>query len=317
MYYTSEEENYRKYGIVILEVYDETLRATIYHYRKPTPSERKEIILNYIIDNSGTPIKVNYLSYKLAVSDRTIQKIIKELANEGLIKVEPCFINERQFGNKIIYISEPRIRTGKELTLDLLYNINNPYGFIDWDLMDFKLHPDLDLEEKINQFEILKDHKEEHIIVRNTHEPIISRSDFEHVQELIRHRQRPSRHNHPNLFKGILRCKNCGRPLNLYYNKRRSGKMVWRYRCVGNFVKYGLDDKPNTIGYLEIYGIVKSKLKELMTSLKLNSDEFINNIVNKVDTDEHIKVLVSEKNKIVTRLNTIDSIIIRLYEDLI
>lgn len=52
-------------------------------------------------------------------------------------------------------------------------------------------------------------------------------------------------------------------------------------------------------------------------SLKLNSDELINNIVNKVDTDELIKELVSEKNKIVTRLNTIDSIITRLYEDLI
>lgn len=49
MYYTTENENYRKYGIVILEAYDETLRTTIYHYRKPTPSERKEIILNYII----------------------------------------------------------------------------------------------------------------------------------------------------------------------------------------------------------------------------------------------------------------------------
>ena len=60
MYYTSEEENYCKYGIVILVVYDETLRTTIYHFLKPTPSERKEIILNYIIDNSGTPIKVNY-----------------------------------------------------------------------------------------------------------------------------------------------------------------------------------------------------------------------------------------------------------------
>ena len=124
-------------------------------------------------------------------------------------------------------------------------------------------------------------------------------------------------HNHPNLFKGILKCKNCGRPLNLYYNKRRSGRMMWIYRCVGNFVKYGLDDEPNTIGYLEIYDIVKAKLKELMTSLKLNSDEFINNIVNKVDTDEHIKELVSEKNKIVTRLNVIDSIIIRLYEGLV
>ena len=161
MYYTSEEENYRKYGIVILEVYEKTLRTTVYYYRKPTPCERKEIILNYIIDNSGTSIKVNYLSSKLAVSDRTIQKIIKELANEGLIKVESCFINGRQSGNKITYIGKPRSKTGKELTLDLLYDITNPYGFRDWDWGEFKLHPDLDLEERINQFEMLKAHKEE------------------------------------------------------------------------------------------------------------------------------------------------------------
>lgn len=161
MYYTSEEENYRKYGIVILEVYDETLRTTVYYYRKPTSSERKEIVLNYIIDHSGSSIKVNYLSSKLAVSDRTIQKIIKELVNERLIKVEPCFINGRQSGNKITYIGEPIIKTGKELTLDLLYDIANPYGFRDWDWGDFKPHPDLDLEERINQFEILKNHKEE------------------------------------------------------------------------------------------------------------------------------------------------------------
>ena len=167
MYYTSEEENYRKYGIVILEVYDETLRTTVYHYRKPTPKERKEIILNYIIDNSETPIKINYLSSKLAVSARTIQKIIKELANEGLIKVESCFINGRQTGNKITYIGEAKIKTGKELTLDLLYDINNLYGFRDWDWGEFKLHPDLDLEERINQFEILKNHKEELIKRRN------------------------------------------------------------------------------------------------------------------------------------------------------
>lgn len=42
MYYTTENENYHKYGIVIFEVYDETLRTIVYHYRKPTPSERKE-----------------------------------------------------------------------------------------------------------------------------------------------------------------------------------------------------------------------------------------------------------------------------------
>lgn len=43
----------------------------------------------------------------------------------------------------------------------------------------------------------------------------------------------------------------------------------------------------------------------------------VSNIIEKVDTDEHEKDLVSEKNKIVTRLNNIDSIIIKLYEDLV
>ena len=56
MYYTTENENYRKYGIVILEVYNESLRTTVYHYRKPTPSERKEIILNY--KNEETTISI-------------------------------------------------------------------------------------------------------------------------------------------------------------------------------------------------------------------------------------------------------------------
>ena len=161
MYYTTETENYRKYGIIVIEAYDKTLGTTVYYYRKPTPSERKEIILNYIIDNSGTPIKVNFLANKLAVSDRTIQKIIKELANERLIKVESCFINGRQSGNKITYIGLPRTKTGKELTLELLYDISNPYGFRDWDWEEFKLHPDLETHERIRQFDVLKTHKEE------------------------------------------------------------------------------------------------------------------------------------------------------------
>ena len=32
MYYTSEEENYRKYGIAIIEAYDKILRTTVYYY---------------------------------------------------------------------------------------------------------------------------------------------------------------------------------------------------------------------------------------------------------------------------------------------
>ena len=67
--------------------------------------------------------------------------------------------NLKELVNK--YPDKPRIITGKELALDLLYDITNPYGFRDWDWGEFKLYPDLDLEERINQFEILKEHKKE------------------------------------------------------------------------------------------------------------------------------------------------------------
>ena len=159
--------------------------------------------------------------------------------------------------------------------------------------------------------------KEEHIIVRNTHEAIISRSDFEHVQELIRHRQRPSRHNHPNLFKGLIKCENCGRTLNLYYNKRRDGRLVWGYRCIGNSVRNGIDTEANTIRYLEIYNVVKDKIKSLITSLNLSDDVFLNTIIEKANTDDELQKLVDENNKLLVRLQKIEKIVIKLYEDLI
>ena len=65
-----------------------------------------------------------------------------------MIKVESCFINGRQSGNRITYIDEPRVKTGKELTLDLLYDITNPYGFRDFDWEEFKMNPCLDNKTK-------------------------------------------------------------------------------------------------------------------------------------------------------------------------
>ena len=68
-----------KYGIVIIESYDKALGYTVYEYRKPTIKERQEIILNYIIQNNNEPIDLIYLSIKLCVSKRTIQKDNKVL----------------------------------------------------------------------------------------------------------------------------------------------------------------------------------------------------------------------------------------------
>lgn len=130
-----------KYGFIEIEnpAYEYDYTQEKYLIRKPTPQERKEIILNYIIDNSGKRISINYLSTTFAVSDRTIQKILKELKEENLIKVIPTFKKDgTQRFNIYKYIGKPRIKTGKELTIDLLCNPDNPYGFRDFDWEDHK-----------------------------------------------------------------------------------------------------------------------------------------------------------------------------------
>ena len=70
------------------------------------------------------------------------------------------------------------------------------------------------------------------ITVKNTHEPIISKDNFNAVQQLIssRRRKRPAQSTH--LFSNILICADCGH--GMHFKKNRKG-----YIC-GNFNKHGL-----------------------------------------------------------------------------
>ena len=108
--------------------------------RKPTPAEREEIVLNFIREHSGKSVRVSWLAEKLAVSDRTIQTILKKFETQGLITRTPAF-NKRgkQKGNILTYIGEDKPLTGTELTLKRLYNPKNPCGFRDWHWKSFKI----------------------------------------------------------------------------------------------------------------------------------------------------------------------------------
>ena len=89
--YKYDDTRYKgKYGFIEIEnpAYEYDYTQEKYLIRKPTPQERKEIILNYIIDNSGKRISINYLATTFAVSDRTIQKILKELKEERRLSYE-------------------------------------------------------------------------------------------------------------------------------------------------------------------------------------------------------------------------------------
>ena len=104
-----------------------------YLIRKPTPQERREIVVNTVIKCNGRTFKIHALAVRLAVSDRTIQTILRQLEKDKLIQITPKRGKDgKQKGNAYRYIGPPCEFYGSGLTLKDLYDINNGVGFRDW-----------------------------------------------------------------------------------------------------------------------------------------------------------------------------------------
>ncbi len=159
--------------------------------------------------------------------------------------------------------------------------------------------------------------KKDYIIIPNTHEPIIDRDDFEKVQKLVANKHRPSKTNHTNIFRGLLKCANCGRTFTIYHKVLANGEYIWRYRCMGKNIRHGIDPETNIIKYDEIYNIVFRRLKELFSSIKAEGEEFVYRLVSKQGINTQDKRLENDKVKIQKKLESISRIIKKLYEDYI
>lgn len=57
--------------------------------------------------------------------------------------------------------------------------------------------------------------KEDWLVFENTHEPIITQQEFDLVQELRKHKHRPTKIEEVNPFSGICYCADCGRKMYL------------------------------------------------------------------------------------------------------
>ncbi len=88
--------------------------------------------------------------------------------------------------------------------------------------------------------------EDEWFIVENTHEPLISREDFAHVQELLKKDTRTApKEKTLYLFSGFLRCADCGRAMtrsmvrgNVYYYCR-TYKDQSKTACTKHTIKHG------------------------------------------------------------------------------
>lgn len=252
--------------------------------------------------------------YRLALTNIGVVKIVRELNKRG-IKAPSCY--KADAGDiRFLKLVETRRQLYKNYDVETWNTAT--VGKI---LRDIVYLGDMENHKyEVKNYKTKKRTRvpdDEHIIVRNTHEAIIDREDFEKVQELIKSRQRPCKYEFINLFKGILKCEHCGRTLSIAYHKRRNGQKVYEFRCMGKYLKYGIDTNLNSIPYQKIYDIVNERLHKLFDTIKNQGDAFVNSISKKVNSENYIDKLKREKEKIEKRISVISKIVKKLYEDFV
>lgn len=135
-----------------------------------------------------------------------------------------------------------------------------------------------------------------------THEPIVSDEVFGTVVELYRKRMALPVSQKDFLFDGLVFCSNCGSALSLKEGTEhvlvcQKEKSRGRGKCKA----------PGCIGYLELQKLVVDELNKTLAQQKMAKRESEDDL----EIDDHERL-----NKIRNRIDLIDRIVMRVYEDM-
>ncbi len=140
---------------------------------------------------------------------------------------------------------------------------------------------------------------EELVIVENTHEAIISKEDFNAVQQLIASRKRKRTAPSPHLFSNILICADCGH--GMHFKKNRKG-----YIC-GNFNKHGYKAcTSHIIRENSLKNLIMSDIKFILDTIKKKSlFNSINSSLNKKckSSKKSLETIEAKISKLILRKN--------------
>lgn len=150
-------------------------------------------------------------------------------------------------------------------------------------------------QSKSKNFKIKKRYKnEDKYEFENRYEAIITEEQFNMAQKLLKRSRSGSIPYEENIFKGILVCADCGKPLRFQRRTDRKGSMHYRYYCENKKCEYF-----NNIQQVELNNIIKFEMLRLKEIIIKNKDLFYK--------------YVGDKNISVKTLNSIESVDISMY----
>lgn len=167
-----------------------------------------------------------------------------------------------------------------------------------------------------NKHRIRKD-KDEWLRVENTHEPIVSKEDFETVQQMIASRRRTSKWDGTNqIFAGIVKCADCG--WSLGYSINKSVKEPYSYYKCSRYSQMGKKYCSNHyILYDTLYAYVLSRLKYWSAQAQTDEEKLLKKLMAASDKESSNARRNQENDlkRAMKRKTELDGLFARLYED--
>ena len=157
--------------------------------------------------------------------------------------------------------------------------------------------------------------KEDWLIFEHTHPSIIEKAVWDKVQELRKHKRRPTKTGKSSIFSGLLRCADCGKKL--YFCTSNSFKKSQDHFVCSSYRKNTANCSAHYIREVVLYDLVLEQMQRMLKYLKDFEDDFVKDLIDKSAKEK--KSDISKKRKQIEvnqrRIDELDDIFKHIYED--
>ena len=156
---------------------------------------------------------------------------------------------------------------------------------------------------------------EEWQIFKDTHPAIIDRETFALVQELRKHRRRPTKSGIVSPFSGLLYCADCGEKL--YYSVTNNYKREQAYFFCSSYRKNSEVCSAHYIREKVVEQIILESMQRILLNVQVFEKEFARKQMD-CYTEDKKKLLAAKRRELIKakkRIAEIDALIQKIYED--
>lgn len=155
--------------------------------------------------------------------------------------------------------------------------------------------------------------KSEWKIVKNKHEAIITKEQFDNVRKRVEGRINKRKSNFKNIFSGIAKCADCGKNMSTTGTRKKGA--VANLVC-GGYKLYGSKECTNHfIDYETLYNIVLEELKKHICLTEEEKRSIFKELQDNLNEEKGIDNCGKLVEEYKISINNIDNIIRHLYED--